>query len=233
MKHNPNKNRPRGGRPQGKRGNGFGFNPLSRSFDSTGPDVKVRGNALQVYEKYQQLARDASAAGDRVAAENFSQHAEHYYRILNHDGQWYQRQIAQQRAQEAYLAQQAQNQAQGGQQNPGNPGPQGYQGQQGYQGNPNYQGHQGHQGYQGQQGHQGHQGHQGYQAQQVQPEHQPYQGHNPGFQGLPGPAMQTAQRGHHPQPQLNAPSMGAHGQMDDAEIPVDDPNEPDLNNPPT
>lgn len=52
-----------------------------QTFDSNGPDVRVRGNAWQVYEKYQSLARDAASAGDRVMAENYQQHAEHYYRI--------------------------------------------------------------------------------------------------------------------------------------------------------
>ena len=52
-----------------------------QTFDSNGPDVRVRGNAWQVYEKYQSLARDAASAGDRVMAENYLQHAEHYYRI--------------------------------------------------------------------------------------------------------------------------------------------------------
>jgi hypothetical protein len=53
-----------------------------QTFDSNGPDLRVRGNAWQVYEKYQSLARDASGSGDRVAAENYQQHAEHYYRII-------------------------------------------------------------------------------------------------------------------------------------------------------
>lgn len=53
-----------------------------QTFDSNGPDVRVRGNAWQVYEKYQSLARDASSSGDRIAAENYQQHAEHYYRII-------------------------------------------------------------------------------------------------------------------------------------------------------
>lgn len=57
-------------------------NPLTRSFDSNGPDVKIRGTALHIAEKYTQLARDASSAGDRVMAENYLQHAEHYYRII-------------------------------------------------------------------------------------------------------------------------------------------------------
>ncbi len=53
-----------------------------QTFDSNGPDVRVRGNAWQVFEKYQALARDATSAGDRVAAETYLQHAEHYYRII-------------------------------------------------------------------------------------------------------------------------------------------------------
>jgi hypothetical protein len=57
-------------------------NSVNRSYDSNGPDVRVRGNASQVYEKYQTLARDAMSSGDRVMAENYQQHAEHYYRIL-------------------------------------------------------------------------------------------------------------------------------------------------------
>ncbi|MCH1542978.1 MAG: DUF4167 domain-containing protein [Alphaproteobacteria bacterium] len=57
-------------------------NPVNRSYDSNGPDARVRGTASQVYEKYQALARDAMSAGDRVMAENYQQHAEHYFRIL-------------------------------------------------------------------------------------------------------------------------------------------------------
>jgi hypothetical protein len=57
-------------------------NPLARSYESNGPDVKIRGSALQVADKYAQLARDAQSAGDRVMAENYLQHAEHYYRIV-------------------------------------------------------------------------------------------------------------------------------------------------------
>jgi hypothetical protein len=53
-----------------------------QSFDSNCGDLRVRGNAWQVYEKYQALARDAASGGDRVAAENYQQHAEHYFRII-------------------------------------------------------------------------------------------------------------------------------------------------------
>lgn len=59
-----------------------GPNPLTRSYESNGPDVKIRGTALHIAEKYVALARDAQSSGDRVAAENYLQHAEHYYRIV-------------------------------------------------------------------------------------------------------------------------------------------------------
>ena len=64
------------------RNNRKGPNPLSRSYESNGGDVKIRGTALHVAEKYVQLARDAQSSGDRVAGENYLQHAEHYYRIV-------------------------------------------------------------------------------------------------------------------------------------------------------
>jgi len=59
--------------------------PLNRNtvFDSNGPDVRLRGTAQQLFEKYLQLGRDATSAGDRVLAESYFQHAEHYFRILN------------------------------------------------------------------------------------------------------------------------------------------------------
>jgi Domain of unknown function (DUF4167) len=59
-----------------------GPNPLTRSFESNGPDVKVRGTAQHITEKYVQLARDAHVSGDPVAAESYLQHAEHYYRLI-------------------------------------------------------------------------------------------------------------------------------------------------------
>lgn len=52
-------------------------------FDSNGPDVRLRGTAQQLFEKYLQLGRDATSGGDRVMAESYFQHAEHYFRILN------------------------------------------------------------------------------------------------------------------------------------------------------
>jgi len=75
------RSRKRGRRPQNTHSGVQHHNP-NRTFDSSGPEVKIRGSAAHVYEKYLQLARDANAAGDRVAAENYLQHAEHYYRIL-------------------------------------------------------------------------------------------------------------------------------------------------------
>lgn len=73
-------------RGRNRGGGGGGGKPsqnVNRAFDSNGPDgVKIRGHAQHVYEKYQQLARDAAASGDRVLAENYLQHAEHYFRVL-------------------------------------------------------------------------------------------------------------------------------------------------------
>src|ERR1700745_901700 len=57
-------------------------NPMTRVFDSNGPDIKIRGTASHIAEKYVQLARDARGAGDPVAAENYYQHAEHYFRLI-------------------------------------------------------------------------------------------------------------------------------------------------------
>jgi hypothetical protein len=74
------KNRMRGGR--GNNGGRRGPNPLTRSYESNGPDVKVRGTPQHIAEKYVQLARDAHSSGDTVMAEGYLQHAEHYYRII-------------------------------------------------------------------------------------------------------------------------------------------------------
>ncbi len=86
--------RPRGGRSgsgNGRSGSSGGRNGSNsnrrsnsgnRSYDSNGPDGKIRGSASQVYEKYTTLARDAQTSGDPVAAENYYQHAEHYFRIM-------------------------------------------------------------------------------------------------------------------------------------------------------
>jgi hypothetical protein len=57
-------------------------NPLSRMYESNGPDVKIRGNASHIAEKYLQLARDAQSSGDPIASESYYQHAEHYFRLI-------------------------------------------------------------------------------------------------------------------------------------------------------
>ncbi len=102
QQHNKNRSRGRGG---GNRGGGGGggrqSNPLNRVFESNGPDVKVRGNAQTIADKYLQLARDAISSGENVNAENYFQHAEHYLRIVA---------AAQAFNQQNQQAQQAQNQ---------------------------------------------------------------------------------------------------------------------------
>ncbi|MBM6579754.1 DUF4167 domain-containing protein [Microvirga sp. BT689] len=70
------------GRSNNNRNNNKGPNPLTKSYESNGPDVKIRGTAQHIAEKYSQLARDAQSSGDPVAAENYFQHAEHYFRII-------------------------------------------------------------------------------------------------------------------------------------------------------
>ncbi|MGU3573891.1 DUF4167 domain-containing protein [Brucellaceae bacterium C25G] len=69
-------------RGRGNNNNRKGPNPLTRNYESNGPDVKIRGNAQHIAEKYATLARDAQVSGDRVMAENYLQHAEHYNRII-------------------------------------------------------------------------------------------------------------------------------------------------------
>ncbi len=83
MRPNHQKNRMRGrNRGNGGGGGGKGPNPLTRSYESNGPDVKVRGTAQNIAEKYLQLGRDAQATGDHVQAESYFQHAEHYFRLI-------------------------------------------------------------------------------------------------------------------------------------------------------
>ena len=83
-------------RSRGRNGGGHGGGPHQHrgprpphritTFDSNGPNVKIRGNAYQVFERYLAMAREAASSGDRVAAENLYQHAEHYYRIMQAAG---------------------------------------------------------------------------------------------------------------------------------------------------
>jgi hypothetical protein len=77
MRQGPNK------RPRGRNGRKPNIPSRHQTFESSGPEVRIRGSAHQVHEKYLTLARDATSSGDRVAAENFFQHAEHYFRIIN------------------------------------------------------------------------------------------------------------------------------------------------------
>lgn len=79
------------------RNNRKGPNPLTRTYESNGPDVKIRGTAHHVAEKYLQLARDAHSSGDPVMAESYLQHAEHYFRLIA------AAQLAQQQAQSGFL----------------------------------------------------------------------------------------------------------------------------------
>ncbi len=72
----------RRGRNRGGGGGRKPQNPISRNYESSGPDIKIRGTAMHIAEKYTSLARDAMASGDIIAAENYLQHAEHYNRIV-------------------------------------------------------------------------------------------------------------------------------------------------------
>ncbi|WP_299671259.1 DUF4167 domain-containing protein [uncultured Roseobacter sp.] len=81
MKSSRSRSRSKGNRNRSQ-GN-QGGNVVNRVFDSSGPEGKVRGTPQQIIEKYNQLARDAQLSNDRVAAENFQQHAEHYTRLLS------------------------------------------------------------------------------------------------------------------------------------------------------
>ncbi|MDA8049799.1 MAG: DUF4167 domain-containing protein [Rhodospirillales bacterium] len=80
--------------------------PLNRNhvFDSNGPDLRIRGTAQQLFEKYLQLGRDATSGGDRVMAESYFQHAEHYFRILNAMNQAQQGQMMPPPAPQRHLA---------------------------------------------------------------------------------------------------------------------------------
>jgi len=170
MKQNNNNNRRARGRgPRKPHGMGGGGHNKGQGYEGGGQELRVRGNAYQVLEKYLQLARDAGSAGDRVAAENFLQHADHYYRVLSamNDGQ-----RPRMGGRELSVADvNVQNVSQGlsaALYSSGGPNPQGGSdaGMQGDGPNPGNQGGQGHsgQGHGGGQGH-GNQGHGGQQGQ--------------------------------------------------------------------
>ena len=69
-------------RGRNRNNNNRGHNPLTRVYESNGPDVKIRGTAHHIAEKYIQLARDAQSSGDPVSSEGYLQHAEHYFRLI-------------------------------------------------------------------------------------------------------------------------------------------------------
>src|SRR5687768_3838178 len=82
MRNGQNNKRMRGRNNSNINNNRKGQNPLTRVYESNGPDIKIRGTASHVAEKYIQLARDAQSSGDPVGAENYFQHAEHYFRLI-------------------------------------------------------------------------------------------------------------------------------------------------------
>jgi len=89
MKQAPNQNqrrsRGRGNNPNNNNNSGGRRTSRNQTYESNGPEIKVRGSAQQVLDKYLQLARDCQSGGDRVKAEAYLQFAEHYYRIVNVD----------------------------------------------------------------------------------------------------------------------------------------------------
>ena len=74
------------GRSRGRGSNSKKGSPVRTCLFDGAPSVRVRGNAHQLMDKYLALARDASSSGDRVLAENYFQHADHYYRVIGHTG---------------------------------------------------------------------------------------------------------------------------------------------------
>src|SRR3954462_8470439 len=82
MRNGQNNKRMRNRNNNNNNNNRRGQNPLTRVSDSNGPDIKIRGPASHVAEKYVQLTRDARSSGDPVAAENYDPHAEHYVRLI-------------------------------------------------------------------------------------------------------------------------------------------------------
>ena len=83
MRHGSSNRRQRSRNNNGRRGGNNGAPNRSQVFDSNGPDVRIRGTAHQIVEKYTALAKDADSSGDHTLAENYRQHAEHYQRIIS------------------------------------------------------------------------------------------------------------------------------------------------------
>ena len=82
MRNGQNKQRMRNRNNNNNQNHRRSQNPMSRVYESNGPDIKIRGTPSHIAEKYLQLARDARSSGDPVAAENYYQHAEHYFRLI-------------------------------------------------------------------------------------------------------------------------------------------------------
>lgn len=140
MRSSKNRSRSKGNRNRNTQGGG---NIVNRVFDSSGPEGKVRGTPQQIVDKYNQLTRDAQLSNDRVAAESFQQHAEHYTRMLaeamrEQEAKQAQHQASQQTNQgQQGGAQQGGAQQGAGDQQGGNQGSQGNQGNQANQGGGN------------------------------------------------------------------------------------------------
>ncbi len=112
MRGRTHRNNSGGGGGGGSAPRQYGGNiPLNRNhvFDSSGPDLRIRGTAQQLFEKYLQLGRDATGSGDRVMAESYFQYAEHYFRILNAINQASQQQAGQNQGAQAQNGQNGQN----------------------------------------------------------------------------------------------------------------------------
>lgn len=89
MRHGTSNRRSRNNRGHGGGGGhrqGGGAPNRAQVFDSNGPDVRIRGTAYQIVEKYMALAKDSASSGDVVMAESYLQHAEHYQRVINEWG---------------------------------------------------------------------------------------------------------------------------------------------------
>ncbi len=83
MRHATSGRRSRNRNNNGNNGQRRGNHNRMQVFDSNGPEVRIRGTAYQICEKYMALAKDAASSGDSILAESYLQHAEHYQRIIN------------------------------------------------------------------------------------------------------------------------------------------------------
>ena len=180
MRNGQNNNNNNNKRMRGR--NRRGHNPMTRVYESNGPDVKIRGTAHHVAEKYTQLARDAQSSGDPVAAEGYLQHAEHYFRMIMAA----QAQFVQQNPHQQHQFQRPDMEGRGDEYD--DEGDEGGNDQPQQQ--PNFQGGQQQPGQHVQQRPQ----HQQHQQPQHQPQHQPQQPPQPNFQGYQPRRDQEEQR---------------------------------------